>query len=131
MIVKRICFMWIHFENFHCVHPGKRTTLFHHSTDTFIKGLLFANYHVRPWGLKTEQGRKKPCSHRSIQRRRQENQSNKTIVSNNSFPYTGKARVSSRRLAAVSVSVHNVWNLSFLWFIEYCFFKHLSNHARS
>lgn len=37
------------------------TILFHHSTDVFIKSLLFVNYHVRPWGTKTEQGIEEPC----------------------------------------------------------------------
>lgn len=116
------CCMGIHFENFHYVHPGKVTTLFHHSTNTFMKDLLFANYNMRPGGTKFEQQRPEPCIHCSIQRRGQENQSNKTIASNYSFAHIGKAWVSWGQLSVLSISVHNAWNSSFLRCIEHCFF---------
>lgn len=59
MVAKRLCFVQVHFENFHCVRTGRSTAQFHHSTDTFIKGHLFANRYVRSRGTKIDQQRKK------------------------------------------------------------------------
>lgn len=129
MVVMRLCYMWIRFENFHYVHPGKATTVFHHSKNTFIPSFLFTNYYVRLWGTKIGEGRKEPYSHRSILKWGQENQSNKTIASNNSFFHVGEPQVSSGCFTEASAWVHNAENPAFLRFIKY-FIKHYSHHAR-
>lgn len=54
------------FQYFNIQVSGQSTTLFHHSTNMFIKSLLFANYHVRPWGTKTVQGIEGPCPSSSM-----------------------------------------------------------------
>lgn len=113
--------MGIHFENSHCVHPGKAPTLFHHSTSTFMK-VLFANEHVKPWETEIEQRRQAPCPHRSLLRREEDNQIKQQRLITYSVPHTGKARVSPGHLAGASVSVRSARSLSFLRCIECCFF---------